>query len=337
MSPMRPSVSPSRMRSSMTPTRLIARVAGRHRPPRRLPQLRPRAARCHRRRAQAPTRRGPLAHASTTASTASPAAADLARAGSSPRAGPAAPTRSRRTAPQPALGAPRTSTITDRDHVSTLGTRLGRQGSLVHESRELAEVEDSVSTAIPVTTVEPARSSTSPPASARDPLDLAIDNALRRNLTTLDELHRDAESAWHDEDVRAPVEQLRARSSVAPTTTRSRRARQNPCCFACSRKHGLPAPVPQYEIRDARRSTRRPRRLRVPRPQDRHRVRQLRSTTSARKRSSATAHGATPSSPWAGSPITATANDLRNGWPPSRDRRCEAQRRRLANWRRLRR
>jgi hypothetical protein len=187
--------------------------------------------------------------------------------------------------------------------------RTRQAGLVVHESRMLTELDGTVRNGIPVTTASRTIFDLAGTVGRRT-LDLAIENALRRQLTTLDELA----------DV---LDRLGRRGRSGTTALRGaldRRAADD--AFTESEaeqlirrlltEHGLPEPVPQHEVRD--RGGRLVARVDLAYPELKiaieydsyeHHVGRDALVRDSARRNAVVALG------WL--PITATANDLRNG------------------------
>jgi predicted transcriptional regulator of viral defense system len=125
--------------------------------------------------------------------------------------------------------------------------RTQETGIIVHETRSLASDDVSERQAIPVTSVE--RTLFDLAGTTRvTTLDLAIDNALRRELTDFDRLH-------------TTLTRLARRGRPGTQLFRSVLAERDPemrlsesererLLFRMLRRHGFPMPVPQFEIFD---------------------------------------------------------------------------------------
>ena len=102
-----------------------------------------------------------------------------------------------------AVGSARASVDDDRgDHLSSLAARTARRARRPREPRARASATSRVVDGIPVTTVERTIFDLAAVCS-RFTVDLAIDNALRRDLTTVDELVADAASCRQARAARA--------------------------------------------------------------------------------------------------------------------------------------
>ena len=124
--------------------------------------------------------------------------------------------------------------------------RARHDGLLVHESLAFDDVDVTVTDGMPVTNV--ARTLFDLARVCGDgTIDLAIDDALRRRLTTEAELEaiRDRLARSGREGSARFRSVLAGRTSGATESTAERRLLQ------LLRRHGLPAPVPQHQIRDA--------------------------------------------------------------------------------------
>ena len=123
--------------------------------------------------------------------------------------------------------------------------RARHQGLLVHESRVLESVVCTEVDGIPVTTV--ARTLLDL-ASVRAPtvVDLALDNALRRSLTTIEELREVLELRGG----RGRVGARRFRSLLAERDGSGSESEAERRLLGILRSRGFPTPITQYEIRD---------------------------------------------------------------------------------------
>jgi hypothetical protein len=128
------------------------------------------------------------------------------------------------------------------------GKRQHRKGIVIHEVSSLPRVDVTIVDAIPVTTVTRTLIDLGAVVPA-DQLEEALDDALRRSLTTISRLRwRLAELARSGRSGVGPIRNLLdARESGAATPqsileTRFRRL---------LRRAGLPPPIPQYEVRAA--------------------------------------------------------------------------------------
>jgi hypothetical protein len=124
--------------------------------------------------------------------------------------------------------------------------RSRHDGLIVHESLAFDEIDTTTADGIPVTTV-PRTLFDLARVCGDGTLDLAIDNALRRHLTTIADLE-----ATRDRLARSGRPgSARFRSVLlgrAPGVTESHAERR---LLQLLERHGLPRPVVQYEIRDA--------------------------------------------------------------------------------------
>lgn len=126
--------------------------------------------------------------------------------------------------------------------------RTRHDGLVVHESRALPDRDITVIDGIPVTTVERTIFDLCSMHGPRT-IDMAVDNAIRRELTTFDELvavlrrlgHRGVTGTVLMRSVLAARDPLRA-----PTASE-----RETLLLHVLRSHGLPEPTCQHEIRDA--------------------------------------------------------------------------------------
>lgn len=127
--------------------------------------------------------------------------------------------------------------------------RAQELGIVVHETRDLEDVDRAERCAIPVTTVERTIFDLAAVGS-ETLLDLAIDNALRRDLTTLQQLDTTlGRLARRGRSGTSLFRQVLAERSPATAISESER---ETLLFRMLRRHGFPPPVPQYEIRNSR-------------------------------------------------------------------------------------
>ena len=125
--------------------------------------------------------------------------------------------------------------------------RSRESGLLVHESTALLDVDRTVHDSVPITTVE--RTIFDLAGVLRPTtLDLVLDNALRRALTTLESLQEThSRLARRGRRGTRRLRQLLGERSPVSALPESERER---LLLAMLRRHGFPAPVSQYEIRD---------------------------------------------------------------------------------------
>jgi predicted transcriptional regulator of viral defense system len=187
--------------------------------------------------------------------------------------------------------------------------RTQQRGLVVHETRALSELDAAERHGIPVTTAARTIFDLAATSGPRT-LDLMIESALRRRLTTYSELHR-------------TLERLARRGRRGTTKFRAALDRRGEddvlteseaelLLMRLLTDHGLPAPVPQHQIRD--RDGRVVARVDLAYPDLRiaieydsyaHHVGNDALVRDSARRNAVVALG------WL--PITATANDLRNG------------------------
>jgi predicted transcriptional regulator of viral defense system len=125
--------------------------------------------------------------------------------------------------------------------------RAQEPGLIVHESRVLQPADVAERQGIPVTTIERTIFDLAAVAGFTT-VDLAIDNALRRQLTDLQRLGETLRRLARRG--RAGTQRFRqALAERSPETALSESERER-LLFRMLARHGFPAPVPQYEIRD---------------------------------------------------------------------------------------
>jgi predicted transcriptional regulator of viral defense system len=125
--------------------------------------------------------------------------------------------------------------------------RAQEAGLVVHETRVLAEADATERQCVPITTVERTIFDLAGIAGFNT-VDLAIDNALRRDLTDFGQLH---ETLTRLARRGRPGTQLfrRALAERDPAAALSASERER-LLFRMLRRHGFPMPVPQFEIVD---------------------------------------------------------------------------------------
>jgi predicted transcriptional regulator of viral defense system len=137
-----------------------------------------------------------------------------------------------------------------RDHLEITCPRWRRShesGLLVHETTALSSADVHERDRIPATTVE--RTLFDLAGVVRPTtLDLAMDNALRRELTDLDALN--ATLARLARRGRRGTRRLRAALGERDPASALSESERERLLFGMLRRHGFPLPVPQYEIRD---------------------------------------------------------------------------------------
>jgi predicted transcriptional regulator of viral defense system len=125
--------------------------------------------------------------------------------------------------------------------------RAKESGLVVHETTALSSIDRAVRIGIPVTTIERTIFDLANVVRLTT-LDLAIDNALRRELTTLEELH--ATLARLARRGRRGTQMFRrALAERVPGEGLSESERER-LLFGVLRRHGFPPPTAQYEILD---------------------------------------------------------------------------------------
>ena len=201
------------------------------------------------------------------------------------RAGPAGRAPSRHIDRRPRSGSCPASVTTIVEITCPRWRRAQHDGLVVHETAALERPRHHRWSTASRSRRSSGRSSTCAAVCSRFTVDLAIDNALRRDLTTVDELSAMLRRA---RPTRAP----RARGSSATLladrdrrTTRRPRANAEQMLLARrSREHGLPEPERQFAIYDDDGNFVARPDLAYPRPQDRDRVRQLPAPRRERRR-----------------------------------------------------
>ena len=214
----------------------------------------------------------PMGGGARAASTASSATRSRGAGSSWRRAGLVVPAPWRHIGARPSSGNFPGETIKFTEITCPRWRRARHDGLLVHESLVLDDIDTTVRERIPVTTA-PRTLFDLAGVVGPTTVDMAVATALRRQLTTLVELEE--VFARLASRGRAGTMQFRAVLELHRATPAQTESEAEHLILRLIAKHGLPAPVPQYEIRRPDGSLRRARRLRVPGPQDRDRVRQL--------------------------------------------------------------
>ena len=128
--------------------------------------------------------------------------------------------------------------------------RAQHDGLVVHESTSArASATSRVVDSIPVTTVERTIFDLAAVCS-RFTVDLAIDNALRRELTTVDESVRDAPTCRRARTRRARELLARTCSQIAMPSYTPTESEREQMLLRVLREHGLPEPERQFSIYD---------------------------------------------------------------------------------------